>query len=61
MKYKCAIFNRSEAPNLLEEDINDFFKDNDIEIIHYKQSSTGRIDTTVTISIIYKDNDAVTL
>jgi hypothetical protein len=56
MRYKCVIFNRKSSPNLLEDDVNEFLKNNDIEIIHYKQTSTGRIDTTVTISIIYQDS-----
>jgi len=58
-KYKCKVFNETNNPVELERLVNKFLKNNEIEIIHYNQSSTGRMDTTVTISIIYQDRVAL--
>lgn len=54
---RMKIFSATNDPQWVEDRLNKWLTENDITIVRVLQSQSGRIDTTITITIFYVENE----
>ena len=54
---KVMIFSETNDPFSVQVEINEWLAENQVTIVRVLQTQSGRMDTTLTITIFYVEND----
>jgi hypothetical protein len=53
---QVQIFSQTDDPETLQREMNDWLVDCDVTVVRVLQTQSGRMDTTLTITLFYVNN-----